>query len=157
MAIADEKNTSANEESHGSSRTPEDPEKRYSSNAESVTVETVTKPEKTLLDQEALPIKQTDAPDEAASLKKLDSKVIDVENDDPFRHLPEHERAILKRQTDVPEVKVGYFTLYRYATKMDILILIVSATSAIAAGAAMPLMTVSATFYPYPHFACSQH
>lgn len=148
MATSAEKNTSVGEESHKESHTSEDPEKRHSSNVEPEAVETVTDNEKTLPTQTSLPIDQTQCLEETASLKKLDSKVVKVENDDdPFRHLPEHERAILKRQTDVPEVNVSYITLYRYATKMDILILVVSAISAIAAGAAMPLMTVSTNLY----------
>ena len=123
-----EKNASADDDSHGSW------EKRRSSNAESVAVEGAEKQQATALD-------------EAASLEKLDSKVINVnaEDDDPFKHLPDHEKQILKRQTDVPEVEIGFFTLYRYATKADMAILAISAVSAIAAGAALPLMTVSAT------------
>ncbi len=142
--MATEKTTWVGEESHEESHTPE--KKRSSSKAESIVVETVTDHEKTLPTQTSLPIDQTDPLDEAASLKMLDSKVINVEEEkDPFRHLPEHERTILKRQTDVPEVKVGYLTLFRYATTMDILILAVSAFCTIVAGAAMPLMTVSTT------------
>jgi hypothetical protein len=142
MTTSADKNISVDEESHGDSGTPEDQEKRYSSNCKSVVVETVT-------NHESLPINQANHLDEATSLEKLDSKVIKVnEDDDPFKHLPDHERTILKQQTDVTEVKVNYITLYRYATKMDILILVISAISAIAAGAAMPLMTVSTTLNP---------
>jgi ATP-binding cassette subfamily B (MDR/TAP) protein 1 len=146
MAITDEKNVSVNEESHGSSRTSEDPEKKCSNNVKSVVIETVTDHE-AFPTQVPPPIDQANPPDVVESLKKLDSKIINVEDDDPFRHLPEHEKTILKRQTEVPEVKVGYLTLYRYATKMDIVILVVSAFCAIAAGAAMPLMTVSTLLY----------
>ena len=81
----------------------------------------------------------------AAELAKLDSKVVKVGDDaenDPFRHLPDHERAILKRQLDVPEVPVSYVTLYRYATRTDLLIVVVSAILSIAAGALLPLMTI---------------
>lgn len=42
----------------------------------------------------------------------------------------------------IPEVKTGLKTLYRYATRNDLLIIFVSAIAAIAAGAALPLMTV---------------
>ncbi|KAK0732777.1 P-loop containing nucleoside triphosphate hydrolase protein [Apiosordaria backusii] len=41
-----------------------------------------------------------------------------------------------------PDVKVGVATLYRYSSRNDIIILIVSAICAIASGAALPLMTV---------------
>lgn len=78
-------------------------------------------------------------------LTKLDSKVVKIEEkaDDPLEHLPEHEREILKRQLDSPDVKVSYFTLYRYATKVDLTIIAISAICAIASGAMLPLMTVS--------------
>lgn len=66
-----------------------------------------------------------------------------TDEDALYAHLPEHEKEILKRQLDAPTVKISFFGLYRYASKMDILILIVSAICAIAAGAALPLFTVS--------------
>ncbi|KAE8143663.1 P-loop containing nucleoside triphosphate hydrolase protein [Aspergillus pseudotamarii] len=64
------------------------------------------------------------------------------EDGDPFKHLPEHERVILKRQVDLPTSKVGYMTLYRYATRNDKVILIIASLAAIIGGALMPLMTV---------------
>jgi hypothetical protein len=80
------------------------------------------------------------------ALKKLDSKVPGKEGDgppqDPFAHLPEHEAAILRKQVDIPDVKVGYTTLFRYAEKKEWLVLGVSVLCAIIAGAGMPLMTV---------------
>lgn len=66
-----------------------------------------------------------------------------LDDDALFAHLPQHEKDILKKQLDAPEVKIGFFGLYRYASKMDILILMVSAICAIVAGAALPLFTVS--------------
>jgi len=96
--------------------------------------------------QAALPIQPAGPQDQTddLDLRKLDSKVVDVkeEDADPFRHLPEHEAEILRRQVDTPDVKVGFFTLYRYATKWDWVIWTVSCFCTIAAGAAMPLMTV---------------
>lgn len=62
--------------------------------------------------------------------------------EDPFAHFPNHEREVLKRQVDVPDVSVTFLGLYRYATKVDILIIFVSAICAIAAGAALPLFTI---------------
>ncbi|OBT62096.1 hypothetical protein VE03_09020 [Pseudogymnoascus sp. 23342-1-I1] len=81
---------------------------------------------------------------EAVDLKKLDSNVIEVkkEDDDPFRHLPPDEAAVLKRQVDIPAVTSTYWTLYRYATFNDKLIIALSIVCAIAAGAALPLMTI---------------
>ena len=65
------------------------------------------------------------------------------DNDDAlYSHLPEHEKQILKNQLDADEVKVSFFALFRYASRMDILIMFISAICAIAAGAALPLFTV---------------
>ena len=61
---------------------------------------------------------------------------------DPYGHLPEDEAAILKRQVDVPEPKYSFFHLYRYATKLDLLIIAAAGLCSIASGAAMPLMTI---------------
>lgn len=84
--------------------------------------------------------------DTSAALAKADSQVVKQpspeEAQDPFKHLPADEAAILKVQVDTPTVKVGFTTLYRYATRMDIIILCVSAVCAIASGAALPLMTI---------------
>ena len=80
------------------------------------------------------------------NLTKLDSRVVKIrdqpEGDAAFAHLPEHEQAILKKQVDVPAVAVSFKTLYRYATKTDMVIVATSAICAIAGGAALPLMTV---------------
>ncbi|KAI0399242.1 ABC transporter [Xylaria palmicola] len=77
-------------------------------------------------------------------LAKLDSKAIVApeQNDDPYQHLPEHEATILRNQVTTPEIKAGFATLYRYATRNDLIIIFVSSIAAIAAGAALPLMTV---------------
>lgn len=79
------------------------------------------------------------------SLEKADTQVVSPKkslDDDPYKHLPEREAKILKEQVFTPDVKVGIATLYRYATHNDLLIIFVSAICAIAAGAALPLMTV---------------
>jgi ATP-binding cassette subfamily B (MDR/TAP) protein 1 len=79
-------------------------------------------------------------------LAKADSKVVqakDQEADvDPYAHLPEREAKILKDQVYTPDVKVGMATLYRYSSRNDLIIILVAAICAIAAGAALPLMTV---------------
>jgi ATP-binding cassette, subfamily B (MDR/TAP), member 1 len=83
---------------------------------------------------------------EDINLRKLDSKIVKIrdalEGDAAFAHLPEHERAILKRQLDIPEVKVSFLMLFRYASTWDLVIFYIAAICSIAAGAAMPLMTV---------------
>lgn len=87
---------------------------------------------------------QAPVPVDPGVLEKLDSRVVNVEegDNDPLDHLPEHERQILKRQLDVPTVKVTYLTLYRYATTWDKVIIAISAICAFAGGAILPLMTV---------------
>lgn len=82
--------------------------------------------------------------DDLPDLKKLDSAVVKVadKDDDPFRHLPVDEAEVLRRQVDIPVVSVGYKTLYRYATRNDMIIVVISIICSIAGGAALPLMTV---------------
>lgn len=65
------------------------------------------------------------------------------DSEDVFAHLPEDEKQILKKQLDAPDVKVSFVTLFRYASRMDLIIMVVSAFCAIVAGAALPLFTVS--------------
>jgi ATP-binding cassette subfamily B (MDR/TAP) protein 1 len=52
------------------------------------------------------------------------------------------EQRIVSAQIDAPSVKIGYFSLYRYADKKEIAIMVVSALAAIAGGVAFPMMTV---------------
>lgn len=61
---------------------------------------------------------------------------------DPFAHLPVEEAEILERQVKTPKADIGYMTLYRYATKKDIGLLIVGYLSSIIYGAALPLFTI---------------
>ena len=82
----------------------------------------------------------------AQDITKLDSKVLKVkdENDanDLYAHLPPNEVEILKRQVDLPVTKTNWATLYRFSTKNDVIIMIVSVICAIAGGAGQPLMTI---------------
>lgn len=78
-----------------------------------------------------------------STAKEHETKTPVATDDDAlYAHLPEHEKDILKRQLDAPLVSISYFGLYRYASRMDILIIVVSALCAIAAGAALPLFTI---------------
>ena len=85
--------------------------------------------------------------EDVLKVEKLDSRIIKVkdvkEGEEAWAHLPPHEQEVIKRQLAVPEVKVNYRTLYRYATRNDLIIVAVSIVMAIAGGAVMPLMTVS--------------
>ena len=98
-------------------------------------------------DKNTRPARSSDTSSEDyAAVEKLDSKIVKVrdspDGDEAFAHLPDYEKAIVKRQLDIPPVKVTFVTLYRYATKNDLLILVISAVCAIIGGAVMPLMTV---------------
>ena len=85
--------------------------------------------------------------DVVAKLKEVDSHVVEIaevkEGEQAYAHLPPHEREIIKRQLDIPEVKITYTSLYRYATRNDRIIVAISTICAIAGGAVLPLMTVS--------------
>ena len=77
------------------------------------------------------------------NLVKLDSQLVNKEDEDyDLSRLPEHEQAIIKRQLEVTPVKATFITLYRYATRNDLSMIIISAICAIAGGAPLPLMTV---------------
>lgn len=84
--------------------------------------------------------------DDIVKMQKLDSQIVKVndvkEGEEAWAHLPPHEQEVIKRQLVVPDVKVNYKTLYRYATRNDLIIVAVSTVMAIAGGAAMPLMTI---------------
>ncbi|KAL8997483.1 MAG: hypothetical protein Q9169_003263 [Polycauliona sp. 2 TL-2023] len=83
---------------------------------------------------------------DAASLEKLDSKIVRVgdvkEGEEAYAHLPSNERETIKKQLDIPPIAVNFKTLYRYATRNDLIIIAISAIAAIGGGAVMPLMTV---------------
>lgn len=85
--------------------------------------------------------------EDVKELQKYDSQIVKVkdvkEGDEAYAHLPEHEREIIKRQLDLPPITASFATLYRYATRNDIIITVISAICAIIGGAVMPLMTVS--------------
>ena len=88
----------------------------------------------------------TPSDEDENQLTKLDSQVVHVKaerkGDEIFAHLPEHEQVTLKRQLDIPDVTVTYRTLYRYATRWDLVILCISTLSSVISGALLPLMTV---------------
>jgi ATP-binding cassette subfamily B (MDR/TAP) protein 1 len=104
------------------------------------------------------------ASEDNVTLEKLDSRLVKMphDHDDPFGHLPAHEKDILHRQVDIPTVKVTFATLYRYSTRNDIIIMLTAALAAVIGGAAMPLMTVifgqlTGTFQHFFLGTLSQH
>lgn len=82
----------------------------------------------------------------SSSITRLDSHIVKVDEgakeEDPLDHLPPDERAIIKRQLDMPEIKLNYFTLFRFATRNDLILIFTAALASIIAGAVMPLMTI---------------
>ena len=97
--------------------------------------------------QEQDPHSSGSSSDDIAQLKEVDSHIVKVsevkEGEEAYAHLPPHEKDIVKRQLAIPEVKVTFKTLFRYATTNDLIIIAISTLCAIAGGAVMPLMTVS--------------
>lgn len=80
-------------------------------------------------------------------LEKADTRLSQTpdkpaDEDDLFAHLPPREADVLRRQVATPDVSTGVLTLYRYSSRNDLLLIFVSAITAIASGAALPLMTV---------------
>lgn len=112
----------------------------------------VTDNEKTQLGQAPLPIAPAPTPvvpkvkfglKKKSKQDEKNEKAQDgEEKEDPYAHLPEHEKAIIKKQLDIPPVNVTYMHLFRYSTRNDKLIMIASALGAIIGGALLPLMTV---------------
>lgn len=104
--------------------------------------------------------KMTDSPGDREVIEKIHSKdsstKVEVKDkeDDVFAHLPAHEAEILKRQVFVPEVTVGFKTLYRYSTRWDLIIVAISALCSIIGGAVLPLMTVGDHPEPYLQSKC---
>ena len=98
-------------------------------------------------EQEQEPHSSGSSSDGIEHLKEIDSHIIKVQEvkdgEEAYAHLPPHEKEIVKRQLHMPEIKVTFKTLYRYATRNDLIIIVVSSICAIAGGAVMPLMTVS--------------
>ncbi|CAF9914129.1 MAG: GTPase-activating protein [Alectoria fallacina] len=96
--------------------------------------------------QEQGPHSSGSSSDDIAQLKEVDSHIVKVaevkKGEEAYAHLPPHEKEIVKKQLDIPEVKVTFKTLYRYATRNDLIIIAISCICAIAGGAVMPLMTV---------------
>ncbi|KND86495.1 Leptomycin B resistance protein pmd1 [Tolypocladium ophioglossoides CBS 100239] len=66
----------------------------------------------------------------------------DSDPDDAYRHLPLHQAEVIKRQVHTPESKQGVTALYRYSSRSDVLILLVSSVCSVASGAALPVMTI---------------
>ena len=87
------------------------------------------------------------APGMAANLptsSKASHEELRNEKEGQSHDLTKAEQEILAKQLNLPRVKASYFMLYRYATNIDLFIIIISTFFAIVAGVIFPLMTVSA-------------
>jgi ATP-binding cassette subfamily B (MDR/TAP) protein 1 len=73
----------------------------------------------------------------------VSNEEIKVGQEGQIHQLTEAEQEILTSQLSLPPVTASYLMLYRYATKIDLLIITISSLFAIVAGAVFPLMTVS--------------
>jgi hypothetical protein len=68
----------------------------------------------------------------------------DTANDPTGQHIQSKQTSeLLDDQIRTQTTPVSYFTLFRYASKLELFGLFVSAGFAIAGGAALPLLTVS--------------
>ena len=83
----------------------------------------------------------------------LEEKVLEDAEGSSAAGLTEDEKNIIKQQLDAPNEHVGYFSLFRYANKKEALIMLVSLVASVAAGAAMPLMTVSLACESAPYLS----
>ncbi|KAI5849348.1 putative Leptomycin B resistance protein pmd1 [Morchella snyderi] len=93
-----------------------------------------------LSEKEPMSVPTTPVP--ADTTVKIPSSATSDLGEDPLAHLTPAEAAIVRRQLDIPEVKLNYFTLFRYATTNDKILIVCACLASIIAGAVMPLMTV---------------
>jgi ATP-binding cassette, subfamily B (MDR/TAP), member 1 len=56
--------------------------------------------------------------------------------------LGEADVALLDAQVELPQTDAGYKTIYRFANRLDVVVMVLSSISAAAAGTSLPLMTV---------------
>jgi ATP-binding cassette subfamily B (MDR/TAP) protein 1 len=68
----------------------------------------------------------------------------------PMVGLSEQEKEIIELQIDAPKLEIGYFALFRYASRIELFIMAIALFASIAAGATMPLMTVRFSFFFQP-------
>lgn len=100
-----------------------------------------TVPDKKSRNKKSAREKATEAGAETSSSETADSSELGA----MLKELPEDERHVIQAQLDSPTVQVNFFSLYRYATTHDFVIIAISVICAIAGGAALPLFTVSQT------------
>lgn len=100
--------------------------------------------EKAVFDTEGTSTTTPSAADEKKQAEKAASDPEpSTELEAALQKLPEDERRIIEEQLDAPNVSVSFFSLYRYASGWDYVIIFISTLCAIAGGAALPLFTAS--------------
>jgi len=60
----------------------------------------------------------------------------------PSSSRQDEEAEIVERQLHFPDVKASFFTLFRYATASDFVVIAISTVCALVAGALIPLPSV---------------
>ncbi|TGZ77818.1 abc transporter [Ascodesmis nigricans] len=92
------------------------------------------------------PSSNPEKPADNSSIDKTEEKInipdADDKQEDPLAHLPENDKAIIKRQIDIPDVKVTFFNLYRFASTLDLVLVFIGVVTNIISGAILPLMTI---------------
>lgn len=64
----------------------------------------------------------------------------------PMASLTAQEKEIIDRQTTAPTLTVGYFALFRYAKKADVIIMVVALIASIASGTAFTVPSFRVLF-----------
>ncbi|KAK9459543.1 P-loop containing nucleoside triphosphate hydrolase protein [Lipomyces oligophaga] len=88
-----------------------------------------------LLDSKSSPSSPSSS---SSSVKSIKSVAVS----DEFSHLPSNEADLLRAQVDIPQKRIKFFDLYRYADTKDVFLLVLASLLAVADGCARPLMTV---------------
>lgn len=91
----------------------------------------------TAIEDTVASIPQTLAPNSTATTAGHDDGTTD-----PYAGLSDDQVAVLKRQVETPELTYGFWHIYHYATKLDLVIILVASVASCASGAAMPGMTL---------------
>ncbi|KAK9469166.1 P-loop containing nucleoside triphosphate hydrolase protein [Lipomyces arxii] len=75
-------------------------------------------------------------------LEKSSSSIEVPKHIDEFSALPPREAKILRDQVTVPDVSASFFSMFRYVTALDKVLLAIAAVAGILEGTAKPLMTL---------------
>lgn len=79
-------------------------------------------------------IMENNKPSATSSGVAIDEKHGPEHAQPPMAGLSDKEKEIIDRQTTAPTLTVGYFSLFRYAKKADVIIMIVALIASVASG-----------------------